>query len=255
MLAGLKFGKKEEEKADKGDKALSKKEKKKEKRKEQKKRKKAKKDKKNEKEDVSEALSNAQESDEEEKAKPKDSVTAKPKVNQVQSTGDEEVAKAEVDFFGSMGKEREKDAELKEDPDKVKVSEKEYNPFLRGEESNLPVPQSASASSIPEHLRVGPAWAKNDWRKRLNKRQADSNRNDEAKPRSSPPRRRTEQDEPYKKTGDAVRSRSNRWRVESCKESSHSPFPKPRQAQPKPKQKPQAQPKAQRFPQAAEGKV
>lgn len=199
MLAGLKFGKKEEEKADKGDKALSKKEKKKEKRKEQKKRKKAKKDKKNEKEDVSEALSNAQESDEEEKAKPKDSVTAKPKVNQVQSTGDEEVAKAEVDFFGSMGKEREKDAELKEDPDKVKVSEKEYNPFLRGEESNLPVPQSASASSIPEHLRVGPAWAKNDWRKRLNKRQADSNRNDEAKPRSSPPRRRTEQDEPYKK--------------------------------------------------------
>ena len=36
---------------------------------------------------------------------------------------------------------------------------------------------------------------------------------------------------------------------------SHSPFPKPRQAQPKPKQKPQAQPKPQRFPQAAEGKA
>lgn len=196
MLAGLKFGKKENE-----EKTLSKKDKKKEKRKEQKKRKKTKKEKKAAKEEVSEA-SSGQESEEEEETskKPKDVGGEAPgkKVEAKASTlgEDDEVAKAEVDFFSSMGKEREKDAKLKEDPDKMKVSEKEYNPYLRGEESNLPVPKSASASSIPEHLRVGTPWAKNDWRKRLHKRQekAVDGKNDEA--RLSPPRRpRTEPDE------------------------------------------------------------
>jgi len=203
MLAGLKFGKKEVE--EKEEKTLSKKEKKKEKRKEQKKRKKGKKDKKGDKE-PSEA-SSAQESDGEEKVKNVKETDEKAMVKE--PTGEEEeVAKAEVDFFGSMGKEREKDAKLKEDPDKVKVSEKEYNPFLRGEESNLPVPKSATASSIPEHLRVGPAWGvSNDWRKRLHRRRqdatnsqkADGNNDEGGKSREDPPPRRTEPEERPKK--------------------------------------------------------
>eukprot|EP00434_Breviolum_minutum_P038655 symbB.v1.2.034296.t1/scaffold4400.1/size40136/1 len=203
MLAGLKFGKKEVE--EKEEKTLSKKEKKKEKRKEQKKRKKGKKDKKGDKE-PSEA-SSAQESDGEEKVKNVKETDEKAMVKE--PTGEEEeVAKAEVDFFGSMGKEREKDAKLKEDPDKVKVSEKEYNPFLRGEESNLPVPKSATASSIPEHLRVGPAWGvSNDWRKRLHRRRqdatnsqkADGNNDEGGKSREDAPPRRTEPEERPKK--------------------------------------------------------
>ncbi|CAJ1432775.1 unnamed protein product [Effrenium voratum] len=95
-----------------------------------------------------------------------------------------------VDFFGSMGKEREKDGKLKPDPEKVKVSEKEYNPFLRGEESNLPVPESASASSIPKDLCVGAAWAgKNDWRKRAQRRQAADNERDEPRKQAASPSR------------------------------------------------------------------
>ncbi|CAJ1345975.1 unnamed protein product [Effrenium voratum] len=100
---------------------------------------------------------------------------------------------AQVDFFGSMGKEREKDGKLKPDPEKVKVSEKEYNPFLRGEESNLPVPESASASSIPKDLCVGAAWAgKNDWRKRAQRRQAADNERDEPRKQAASPSRSPE---------------------------------------------------------------
>ncbi|OLP89248.1 CWF19-like protein 2 [Symbiodinium microadriaticum] len=158
MLAGLSFGKSKdrEEKDDKDEKVKSKKDKKKEKRKEQKK------------EQKKRTRTGADKDEDAEDPEPKD------------AEQDRELAAAEVDFFGSMGKERLKEDKLKPDPEKAKVSEKEYNPFLRGEESNLPVPESASASSIPKHLCVGTPWAgKNDWRKRMQNRKDPNNDRDQ----------------------------------------------------------------------------
>jgi len=72
----------------------------------------------------------------------------------------------EGDFFSSLGTERSRGQKLKPDPDKHKVSEREYNPFLRGEESNLPTPESAG--KLPRSVCVGDGGL--GWRKRAQMR-------------------------------------------------------------------------------------
>eukprot|EP00930_Biecheleria_cincta_P042781 TRINITY_DN29437_c0_g1_i1.p1 TRINITY_DN29437_c0_g1~~TRINITY_DN29437_c0_g1_i1.p1 ORF type:complete len:786 (-),score=161.66 TRINITY_DN29437_c0_g1_i1:10-2328(-) len=160
MLSGLLFEKKG--KADAKE-EKNKKDKKKEHRKEQKKKKKkAEKEKKTKK-----AESSASSAEESEKSEKRNQAPPDRKVASQQGQADDSVlAKAEVDFFSSLGAEQKKEGRLKPDPEKTKVSEMEYNPFLRGEKSSLPAPESVS--SIPKDLCVGDGGS--SWRRRMQRR-------------------------------------------------------------------------------------
>ncbi|CAE8725819.1 unnamed protein product, partial [Polarella glacialis] len=188
MLAGLKIGKKgQKEEEEKEEKKNSKKDKKKERRKEQKKKKKdGKKDKKNKKEaadgKASGDSSEESEASSQKPAKAVASVATKPAKDRSLSPiadpsrkaeaeasppPEQEERRAEVDFFSSLGTERKLGHNLKPDPGiGAIVSEREYNPFLRGEQSNLPAPEDSGA--IPKNLCVGDGG--NGWRRRAQKR-------------------------------------------------------------------------------------
>jgi len=69
---------------------------------------------------------------------------------------------SDADFFSSMGSERKREDKMKPDPDKAFISEREYNPTLRGEISEQPEPEESGV--IPKHLMVGDGGTA--WRRR-----------------------------------------------------------------------------------------
>jgi len=167
MLAGLCLQKKEEPK--------TKKDKKKERRKEQKKRKqdKSKKKKKDSKltsessaasSDAGDILASCGDPASKTPEAPQPSVVAPVPAR---TTAPVVQPRAEDDFFSLLGTDiGQNSKKLKPDPDKFILSEREYNPMLRGEATSQPVPESVD--KIPKHLMVGDGGS--SWRKRAQKR-------------------------------------------------------------------------------------